>query len=169
MPYDKSINFDTTKTSVITPSAAFITPSRFKLIIDSYKYPNTEFTVTNVEMPNVSATPSVINGRQRNMPGMPDKIEYGELNITFLINENMTNYLEMHDWIFGLVKEVDDRKKTRDLTLIVLNSNNNPVRTIRFIDAFPTNLAGSTFDVTASDATYLTSTVTFVYSYYTID
>jgi len=170
MPYDKNITFTTDKTSVASPPTSFITPSRFKLTIDSYKYPNTEFNVTNVELPNISAIAPVISGRQRNMPGYPDKIEYTELNVTFLIDENMTNYMEMHDWIFGLVKEPDgDLNKPRDLTLTILNSNNNPIRTIRFIGAIPTNLTGTTFDVSASDANYLTSAVTFAYMYFTIE
>ena len=170
MPYDKSINFNSERTSTLQTNASFMTPSRFKLVIDSLKYPNTEFMVTQVELPTITATPVVESFRQRNVPGTPDKIDYSEFTITFLIDENMVNFTEMHDWIFGMVKESDEGVyKTRDMTLVVLNSNNNPIKKIRFINAFPTTLTGPTFDVTATDATFLTSTATFAYSYYTIE
>lgn len=169
MPYNKSINFTYDSTSVLTPNLSFMTPSRFKLVIDSLKYPNTQFMVTQVELPTITANPVIESFRQRNIPSAPDKIEYSDFTITFLVDENMINFTEMHDWVFGMVKEVDESiRKTRDITLIILNSNNNPVKTIRFINAFPTSLSGPTFDVSAADATYLTCTATFAYSYYTI-
>jgi len=167
MPYDYNVNFNTERTSVLTSSANFISPTRFRLAIDTLKYPNTQFFVTTVQMPDISISGAPYNTPKRNIFSTPDKIEYSEILITFLIDENMLNYREMHDWIFGLVNEIDtDNKKTRDMNLIVLNSNNNPIQEIKFSDAFPVNLSGPLFDVSATDTTYLTASVNFNFSYY---
>ena len=167
MPYNLDVNFNSERTSSLTDNTNFITPSRFRLVIDSLKYPNTQFFVTNVQSPDLTVTGAPLVGRQVNVTAMPDKVEYGQLTITFLVDENLLNYKEMHDWIFGLVTQVDkDRQKARDLNLIILNSNNNPVEEIKFVDSYPTVLSGLTFDVAAADATFLTATVSFNFSYF---
>ena len=36
------------------------------------------------------------------IPDIPDKINYSTLDISFLVDENLNNYKELHDWISGL-------------------------------------------------------------------
>jgi hypothetical protein len=97
----------------------------------------------------------------------PDKVEYNPFDLTFLVDENMHNYKEIHDWILGLVTEDDyGVRKERDVTLQILNSHNNVSNEIQFVDAYPINLSSLPFDATTTDVEYLTASVTFQYSYF---
>ena len=98
----------------------------------------------------------------------PDKIDYSPFEMTFLVDEYLTNYIEIHDWMLGLVKEaeVSNVQKTRDLTLQVLTSHNNVAKEIVFVNAYPTNLSSLPFDTTITDTNYLVANVTFNYSYF---
>jgi len=169
MPYDINVNFtEGSANSTLAEQINFASQLSFRLTMDNQRYPNAQFSVQTVALPEVTATPAPLNTRQRNIFSTPDKLEYGELSLTFLVDEGFLNYQELHDWIVGLVTVQEDRtiKKTRDLTLIVLNSNNNPIREFQFVDAFPTSLSSIPFDITSTDVQYLIGTVSFQYSYF---
>ena len=91
----------------------------------------------------------------------PDKV------ISFLIDENLTNYKEIYDWIKSNI-ETDQpiTNHVRDLTLTIMSSSNNVAKHIRFIDAQPTSISSLPFEITTVDAEYLTAVVSFQYSYY---
>ena len=167
MPYTTNISFTEQATSTLVENLAFINPSGFKLIIDSKKYPNAQYMVQTIALPDMSISPAVLNTPKRNIGLAPDKIEYNPFDLTFLVDEKMQNYKEIHDWILGLVTEDDyGVRKARDVTLQVLNSHNNVSQEIQFIDAFPINLSSLPFDATTTDIQYLTAAVTFQYSYF---
>ena len=53
-----------------------------------------------------------------------------------------------------------------DAVLQVLSSSNNTVRTIRFVDAFPTSLSQISLQSTTTDTVYIAATATFRYTHY---
>lgn len=172
MPYQKTINFSAdATTSTLTTNQNYLTPISFKLTMDNQKFPNAEFTVQMLFIPDLNVTPARFATPQRNIPVDGDKIEYAPVTMTFLIDEELNNYREMHDWMLGEVTVADDIKqyrKERDITIHILSSHNNVTKQIQFVDAFPTNLSALPFDVTVTDLQYLTAQVTFDYSYYKI-
>ena len=172
MPYQTSINFNAgQKTSTLSTNLNYLTPISFKLTMDALKFPNAEYTVQMLFIPDLNVTPARFNTPQRNIPVDGDKIEYAPVTMTFLIDEDLMNYREMHDWMLGEVIVADDTKKyrkERDITISILSSHNNVTKQIQFVDAFPTNLSALPFDVTVTDLQYLTAQVTFDYSYYKI-
>tara|TARA_B110000503_G_C7075004_1_gene382529 strand:- start:696 stop:1211 length:516 start_codon:yes stop_codon:yes gene_type:complete len=168
MPYDLNVNFNTERTSVPVENLSFVNPTGFRLVIDSLKYPNAQFMVQQVALPDISVEAATYSTPFRDIGMSGGKVNYGELSLTFLIDEQLTNYQEIHDWLFGLVSEQDSKslKKNRDLTLMVLSSANNVIKQIQFVDAYPTTLGSLPFDVTQTDIEYLTATVSFGYSYF---
>jgi hypothetical protein len=121
-----------------------------------------------------------------NAPVPGEKLSFGELSIQFLIDENMANYVAVHNWLVGLgFPQSHDQYKnfisTRtssldnnellagysDGTLQILNSSNNPSRSIFFVDMFPTSLSQIQLQSTVTDTTYLAANATFGYTYYT--
>ena len=66
------------------------------------KLPEVEFTCQTANIPGISLgsasqpTPLVDVA----IPG--DKLSYQSLDISFLVDENLNNYKEIHDWILGL-------------------------------------------------------------------
>jgi hypothetical protein len=148
----------------------FVSPSGFKLVLDSQKYPNAEFLVQTTSIPQISVnhadfpTPML----NINMPG--DKIAYTDLELTFLVDEDFINYREIHDWLIGLVKVQDSKtvKKRRDMSLFILSSHNNPNVHFRFIGAYPLSLSSLSFDATTNTMEYLAASVSFSYDYFEI-
>lgn len=167
MPYTTNINFTDTVTDTDIQPLNFVNPNGFKLVIDNQKYKNAQFMAQQIALPDMSVTGAPFNTRQRNILEKPDKVEYGSFEMTFLIDENLVNYKEIHDWMLGLVTEDDyGVRKERDMTLQVLSSHNNVLVEIQFIDAYPTSLGSLPFDTRATDVEYLTAAVSFNYSYF---
>lgn len=168
MIYKKNVNFDTPDALNTNPN--FALPLSFRLTIDGQKYKNAMFSVQRVTIPDISAEAAPVARPQRNLAFAPDKITYSNLELSFLIEEDFTNYIEIHDWIYGAVTQPDspDVKKYKDISLLILSSHNNIVREFKFVSAFPISLSSVQFDSTITDAEYLTANVTFHYSYFKI-
>ena len=54
-------------------------------------------------------------------------------------------------------------------SLLILNSNNNTSRKIRYIDCVPTGLGNMVMEATTGDTTQITFPVTFRFSYFELD
>ena len=66
--------------------------------------------------------------------------------------------------------KTDTRPATfHDLSLLILNSNNNTSRKIRYIDCVPTGLGNMVMEATTGDTTQITFPVTFRFSYFELD
>ena len=167
MAYTKEINYNLEPTSYLDEQQTCANPAGFRLVIDSLKYPNAQYTVQAAAIPDLSVPGAAMNTPKRNILMAADKLESAPLTLTFLVDENFTTYQEIHDWMFGMVGQDDlGDRKTRDLTLIIYNSSNNVVKEIQFADAHPTSLSSLPFEVTNETVNYLTAVVEFQYSYY---
>lgn len=169
MPYEKSVNFNVEQTNTVNETLSFANGISFRLAMDKLKFPNVEYTIQTLALPDMSITGATFFTPTRNITAPPDKVDYGAFEVTFLVDEYLKNYIEIHDWMFGMVSESDNTKasrKTRDLTLQVLTSHNNVAKEIVFVDAYPTNLSSLPFDTTITDTNYLIANVSFVYSYF---
>lgn len=170
MPYNNTFDFSNSAvTSELTDNPNYLAPINFKLTMDRLKFPNAQYTVQSLAIPDLNVTAARLNTPMRNIPIDGDKVEYSPLTISFIIDEELMNYKEIHDWMLGEVTVADDLKqyrKERDITISIMSSHNNVTKQIQFIDAFPTMLSSLPFDVTMTDTTYLVADVTFEYSYY---
>ena len=122
------------------------------------------------------------------VPG--NDLTWEPLNITFLVDENLENYMEVQNWLRGLgypdsVQEFIDLKRDdtylpdprannalneySDATLIVYNSSFNEIVKVKFRDVFPVSLSTINFDASAGDIDYVTADATFKYSIYDIE
>jgi hypothetical protein len=97
----------------------------------------------------------------------------------------MTNYLAVYKWMIGLgfpesaeqfsdftrgirEGEIDYLSQYSDGSLAILNSNYNPVVTVKFKDLFPTSLSSVEFNTTDTDINYFTAEAIFTYTVYEI-
>lgn len=117
-----------------------------------------------------------------------DKVQFGDLSVTFLVDGNMDNYMAIHNWIvslgfpeswsqFDTYTKQNTNALSRNLTqatvsdgvLQILGSSNTPVKTVRFVDMFPTSLASIQLQSTTQDTSYIAGVATFEYTYYKFD
>ena len=71
---------------------------RFKMA----KLPKVEFFVQTANIPGISLGTATVPTPLYDYPIPGDKINYSTLDISFLVDENLNNYKELHDWINGL-------------------------------------------------------------------
>ena len=168
----------------------YMSPLGFKLVLT--KTPKVDFLCQSANIPSISMGTAIQPSYLKDIPVPGDKVLYDDLNVRFLVDEKMENYLAIHKWITGLgypeslvqynqLKKDDNRTDRRvndsadplyfqysDATLQVLNSNYKPSVLINFKDAFPVSLSTLDFDVTTRDYNYFTAEVTFKYTIYNI-
>ena len=75
-------------------------PTQFKFGI--HQLPKVEFFVTSVTLPTISLGVTRMNTPFKDIPIPGEKLDYGNLNVQFLIDENLENYITLHDWITGI-------------------------------------------------------------------
>lgn len=157
-----------------------LSPNGFQFSIEQLPdltYFSQGVTLPGIQLPNiVQSTPFADIKYSGTNP------EYETLDIDFLVDEGMVNYIAIYNWIVALgfpetydqyigyapkssfLSNVD--KNFSDATLTILGSNNLPVRSITFIDMIPVGLSSMRFTTTTDDVQYITCTASFEYSYY---
>ena len=71
---------------------------RFKMT----KLPLVEFFIQSANLPGISLGSAQQNTPLYDIPIPGDKISYSSLDLSFIVDENLNNYKEIHDWLLGL-------------------------------------------------------------------
>jgi len=158
----------------------FLSPLNFQFQIK--RAPNINFFIQKVNIPEISLPETYHNNPFVKIPYAGDHMLYGTLSISFKVDEDFSNYLEIHNWIRGLgfPKGFEEYKAISegntllgnglrsDISLTVLNSSKNPNYEIVFIDGFPISLSSLEFLSTDRNVDYLEATVDFRYTLFNI-
>lgn len=148
----------------LTQNKNYLSPTGFRVTIDSTQFANLEYFCTHASIPTVNlgeiSTPFRKN--QNFTPG--DRVDYGAFEMKFMVSENMENYIELLNWI--RTNADANQYKTSDITLHILSSNNNPNRKVRFVNAFPTSMGSLDFHTQNTDVEYLSLDASFRYTYF---
>jgi hypothetical protein len=154
----------------------YLSPLEF--VVSVKRLPNVQFFTQKAAIPGISLQPI-----ERATPFKPlyetgDRLTYNELNLSFIIDERMDNFIEIFNWMHGIAfPQTFDQYKNlasseeglrSDISIVVHNSNKNPQIEIHFKDCFPINLGEVSLDTTLSDLQYPEATVTFTYNSYSI-
>ena len=128
----------------------YASPTQFKFSI--LKLPKVEYFCTSVNIPGISLGDAVQATSLKNIPIPGDKLTYEPLQMTFLVDENLENFQEIHGWLVGLGFP-RDHSEFRNL----LTSGNDrfPTRNASNIssEAGKTKFAAADVGPTLSDAT----------------
>ena len=149
----------------LTNNKNFLSPLAFRLLIDPTRSQTTEYFVKSVSLPEVSIAQVNLPTPRIEIPFTGGTVEFSPLTVEFFVDEDMTNYQEIYNWVVSQTDN-DDSVNKYDLLLMVLSSHNNPNKKIQFYNAFPTSISSLNFDTTSTNITYLTASVTFSYSYF---
>jgi predicted ester cyclase len=154
----------------LTTNVNYLQPTGFRVVIDRVKYPNLEFFAQTVTHPGASLPPTELpTTRITSVPLAGDKMSFSELSLSLILDENMSSYEEMYDWMVRIVNEGQKSASFRDegfptfadITVMVLSSHNNSVKKIKYKDCVPTDLGAIDFQSTTGDVQYLTFTASF--------
>lgn len=144
------------------PQTSMMSPINFGFILD--KTPNTNYLVQKVEIPGMQ-----LGIAQSPSPGLvriinPGNIDYGDLAITFKVGEDMSDYLEIYNWMIelGHPDSLDQYSRSfYDATVLIMDSAKRPKISIRFTDCIPVSISPIELNSTLEGVQYLDATATF--------
>lgn len=152
---------------------SFLSPLGFRLQVK--KLPHVNFFVQAVDIPSITLGTADAETPFVKLPFPGTRLTFGNLQVTFKVDEDMKNYIEIYEWLKAIGFPDNFAQYTNiagaalasgegvfsDITLIVLTSAMNPNLEVTFMDCFPVDLSSLQFDSTSADVQYLTATVTF--------
>jgi len=161
----------------------FLSPVGFKFTLA--KEPKVSFFCNSASIPEITLGNTVQPSYLKDIDIPGEKLTYGDFSLRFLVDENLENYMKMHNWLTGLgFPETTQQFKTlttddvtgtgaldqqfSDASLHILNSNFRDVAIVKFRDLFPVSLSSLEFDASEADIQYFTADVTFKYTIYDI-
>lgn len=159
-------------------NANFLSPLGFTFKIK--KTPTLNYFVQSVSLPDLSIGSIDVPNPFAKIPYAGTQLSYGELSVTFKVDEDFANYLELHNWLTGMgfpkgfdqYRELENKpigeKTYSDISLMIHTSSKNPNIEVVFYDAFPLSLSALTFDTTTEDVQHVSCTAAFKYGRYII-
>jgi hypothetical protein len=121
-----------------------------------------------------------------------EKAVYDTFNVTFLVNEDLQSWRELHDWIRGATFPTDFKEYVNlgrltnasyfqnlnnpkrpvvytDGIMTIYSNKNNPRFRVKFNDIFPTYVGSLSFNVSDNAENIVTCDATFRFSYYDLE
>ena len=164
----------------------FLSPVGFKFSLK--RAPGVAFFCNQANIPSLDLGIAEQPTWLKNIDVPGDKIQFGDLTLRFLVDEDLVNYMELQRWIRGLgyPEDMDEFRKIEgeavmpgnfgnkgddiysDGTLQILSSNLVPAFQVVFTDLFPYTLSTVMFDATDTDIEYFTADVSFKYTIYNL-
>ena len=163
----------------------FLNPLNFKFQIQ--RAPNVNFFIQKINIPSITLPEIEVPTPFVNIPVPQTNMVFGMLDITFKVDEDLQNYLEIHNWIrslgtpysLGLEPKypnlsymnstVEAQNVGSEITLTILNELKHPTYQFVFHRAFPISLSEIVFDTTDDDVNYVSASASFKYILFDVD
>jgi hypothetical protein len=149
------------------------------------RFPKVDFFSNTANLPGLTLGTVNAPNYLKELPLAGDRLVFEDLTVQFIVDEQLENYLAVHNWMRGLgfpnsiedfIDLVTDQDNTIEMdqqysdgNLIILNNQFNSVAKVKFEGLFPVSLSGLQFDATNTDYQSLTATATFKYTIYNIE
>ena len=163
----------------------YLSPTGFKFTLS--KEPKVDFFSSSASIPGINLGVAVQPTYLKDIPIPGDKLTYSDFSLKFNVDEDLENYLIIHNWLrgFGYPESVEEYKELinddlytpgrqsaitgqSDGSLIIYNSNYNPVASVVFQGLFPTSLSTIDFNSKDPSINYIEAEVVFKYTIYDI-
>ncbi len=148
----------------------FLTPTGFKFTLE--RFGGVDFFCQSASIPEVTMPSIEVTTPFRGVPIIPGGgVEYGDLAVRFIVDEDLSNYMTVWNWIRdnGNTESFDgEGEGYSDGILQILTSNFNPKFSVRFERLMPVQLTSIPFDFSVGEVEFFTANVTFKYTRYTV-
>lgn len=173
----------------LTSNTNYLQPTGFAVTISREQYPNLQYFCQSVQHPGIDVASVEMPFRRVNVPFPGDKLEFGLVGFTFLLDEDLEGYLEMYRWLRRLVEDdyttssksllstdgttndasaFTEIPTEADITVSILNSYNNVSKQIKYYSAFPTSISTIELSSLRSDPEPITFESSFRFAYFEI-
>jgi len=141
------------------------------------KLPTTNFFTESINIPGKKITVLTQPTPNYNIPLWGNKLIYGDLTVTFKLDEDMKNYFEISEWLDGIGKPESIRERQllnlkdqinegilSDCIINIPTNTKNPNLVITVKDAFPTSISDLVFSSSQTSEEHLIATATFKFA-----
>ena len=159
----------------------FLIPNSFQFSIE--RTPTVGFFGSIINVPGM--TLGVVNQSNylKTIPRPGEILDFSDLELTFFVDEDLQNYLEIDKWMRGLgfpesLEQIYNLQNEgvgtvsldvySDATLVINNNQQEPAFKVKFKDMFPYYLSPLEFNSQVGDVEYLQARVGFKYLIYNI-
>ena len=97
----------------------YASPTQFKFSIN--QLPKVEFFTTAANIPDITLSDVVIPTPFKPIPVLGQNLTYGNLSLSFIVDEFLENYRELHEWLTG-IGFPKDRKQFKDFRSNIANT-----------------------------------------------
>tara|TARA_X000001382_G_scaffold53946_1_gene36793 strand:+ start:127 stop:651 length:525 start_codon:yes stop_codon:yes gene_type:complete len=161
----------------------FLQPNGYQLTVYRKRFQNLEFFAQRVSHPTITMNPSLVPFKRTDTKFVGDTLEFGELNVEVLLDEQMAVYTEIQNWMESIVNTkvstpsegatglgvaTTQDLPEYDIRLSILNSNNNVAKTVLYKSCFPISLGTVEFAASVGAIEYVVLPVTFAYTTFTM-
>ena len=135
------------------------------------RMPGVSYFCQRVNIPGITLSNTNLSTPFANIPIEGDVLEFEDLTIGFIVDEDMQNYLELYDWLQSIgfpekFPQYDNEtlKIKSDVNILIHTNKSNPNYSIVFKDVFPVSLGAISFDTNATSLDPIVIDATFKYT-----
>jgi len=137
---------------------------KFKFQI--HRIPNVNYWVQSLTLPAIQQEQSVLPGMRRDIPIPGQKIEFENLIVNFMVDQNLDNYFEVYSWFQVIQTAGNINEMISDCSIHFLDGNNNVQRTVDVVGAYPLIMTELSLNSDDSDVVPVQCSITFTYQYF---
>lgn len=153
MPANQNMNFLTTNRATLQIKG-----------LEDFEFAVTGFTLPSLELPVSPVETMFLTGREAG-----DKPIYGDVEVEFIIDEDMKNWITVYEWFQGLIFQRTSTPRNSDGAIIIYSSHNNPIIKIKLYEMIPSYLSAIRFSEDIPVTTPLKAEAHFSILYYDIE
>jgi len=153
------------------------------------RLPGMTYFCQQANLPGISLTeiPKPTPFVELYVPG--EKLMYDTLNITFLVDEDLLGWKQIHDWMRGITFPTDFQEylnlqtqtaqilnfrspaqsiqgQYAEAVMTIYTNKNNPNLRVKFFDIFPTSLSTIIFNTSETAENIIAADASFRFTYY---
>ena len=145
----------------------YLQPTKFLLTFPEIA--DTIFFCQKVNIPGISVSESLRQVPNVDLYTPGTRISYNTLDVEFSVNEDLSAWRVIYDWMKTNTLDNKFKYKNVDATLTVLSNLNNPKMRVRYSNVFPISLGDVEFDTRLSADTHVSANATFRFDFYDIE
>jgi|TARA_B100001094_G_scaffold16713_1_gene14410 hypothetical protein len=152
--------------------------------IDIPLAPSVNEWVQSVSLPGITLGEASLENPFIRQPEPGDKLIFSPLSFSFIVDEQMKNFIEMFNWMNALgfpenlqqygvmphqVNRVSDKQVSCDITVLVYNNQTKPILKFTMFGCFPIALGDMPLNVAGTDSETPICTGDIMYRNYVIE
>ena len=108
-------------------------------------FPLTEWFVVSCNIPGITMGQGVVPTPLTDVPFIGDKLTYDQFSMTFLVDEKLKNFIELHDWLINMAAPQKNQQFMARTSDYVIDSGQR-TKFYTDIEGVSTEMSGNTSD-----------------------